>query len=558
MVLPMMSISDAREKILKKGDVLLVLPVMVQFGLIVLMSVAVFGVKDEVDERMRSKAVVHESNALNKLFYDAGVALGGYSVTKSPTFSDRYTKIVKEIPESLSELRDLVDGDEAKQEQLEKITEVIDEGLAMLSDSKKAIDTNSADVGQSKAKQMYKRLGQLDRQLEDKISIFIADYRKGEHFESAAYFSSISLGVFVLIVWLVVCVLLLVVLFVFFRISVGDIFAGLGSFTNKSGDMTKPAFGSRVWQTKRQRYGKKRSSGKSEQNAMVSVLVSSTRVKMSILGKGYALLLLPLMVHFCLLFTLTGLLREAEEEVQEQIRSKAIISQANALSKLFYDAGVAMGGYSITKSPLFSDRFEMITRQIPIDVSELRNLVADDADKQVQVQHISEITKDGLKILAKAREAIDNDLPVASRRCRPRAMYKQIRQLADQLQSELRSLTFDYRCIEGRSPEQQNRYRTLVKVLLVGWLIFNVLLSFALFADFRKAVVRNLARAIFPRDKKDKGGTAVVAALSFPRQPSSVFNRPAFGSKTWQAKRQRYVGKPTQVSARPPVTRPRP
>ena len=288
---------------------------------------------------------------------------------------------------------------------------------------------------------------------------------------------------------------------------------------------------------------------------MVSVMVSNTRVKNSILSKGYALLLLPLMVHFCLLFALTGLLREAEQEVQEQIRSKAIISQANALSKLFYDAGVAMGGYSITKSPLFSDRYEKIIQQIPLDISELRDLVGDDADKQVQVQHISQIAKDGLKILGEAREAIDdNRVDVAQ--FRARHMYKRIRQLADQLQSELRSLTFDYRCIEGRSPEQQNRYRTLVKVLLVGWLIFNVLLSFALFADFRKAVVRNLARAIFPRDKKDKGGTAVVAALSFPRQPSSVFNRPAFGSKTWQAKRQRYGGKLAQSSSKSQGPRP--
>ena len=66
--------------------------------------------------------------------------------------------------------------------------------------------------------------------------------------------------------------------------------------------------------------------------------------KEKILGKGYAMLVLPLIVQVCLLFALTGLLRQAEHEVQEQVRSKAIISQSNALSKLFYDAGVAMGG----------------------------------------------------------------------------------------------------------------------------------------------------------------------------------------------------------------------
>ncbi len=141
------------------------------------------------------------------------------------------------------------------------------------------------------------------------------------------------------------------------------------------------------------------------------------------------------------------LLRQAEIEVQRQIRSKAIISQANTLSKLFYDAGVAMGGYSITKSPLFSDRYDKIVRQIPQDLNELKSLVGDNPRQQKILENLADITVTGLKILGEAKAAIDdNRVDVAQ--FRARHMYKEIRSLADRLQDELRGLTEDERKIE--------------------------------------------------------------------------------------------------------------
>ena len=72
-------------------------------------------------------------------------------------------------------------------------------------------------------------------------------------------------------------------------------------------------------------------------------------ISLKIVHKGAILVLVPLIFELFFLAVLTELLHQAELEVQRQVRSKAIISQANTLSKLFYDAGVAMGGYSITK-----------------------------------------------------------------------------------------------------------------------------------------------------------------------------------------------------------------
>lgn len=210
-------------------------------------------------------------------------------------------------------------------------------------------------------------------------------------------------------------------------------------------------------------------------------------VNLKISHKGFILVLVPLVFELVFLIILSVLLQKAEGEVQRQVRSKAIISQANALSKLFYDAGVAMGGYSITKSPLFSDRYDKIVRQIPMDLTELSNLVGDNDKQQQILVRLKTITSDGLKILGEAKSAIDdNRVDVAQ--FRARHMYKQIRQLADQLQDELKGLTEDERKIENESPEQQNRSRTMVKVFLVVGVVVNIAIAFLLLYYFLKSI----------------------------------------------------------------------
>ncbi len=200
---------------------------------------------------------------------------------------------------------------------------------------------------------------------------------------------------------------------------------------------------------------------------------------------------MPLLFELIFLLTLTMLLRQAEIEVQRQIRSKAIISQANTLSKLFYDAGVAMGGYSITKSPLFSDRYDKIVRQIPQDLNELKSLVGDNPRQQKILENLADITVTGLKILGEAKAAIDdNRVDVAQ--FRARHMYKEIRSLADRLQDELRGLTEDERKIESESPEVQNRNRATVKLFLVVGVVFNILLAVALALFFSRGIGRRL------------------------------------------------------------------
>jgi CHASE3 domain sensor protein len=126
--------------------------------------------------------------------------------------------------------------------------------------------------------------------------------------------------------------------------------------------------------------------------------------------KGLILVLVPLGCNLLFLTAFAILLQQSEAEVERQMRSKAIIAQANQLSKSFYDCGVAMGGYSITKSPLFAERFERIKRDIPQELSQLKVAVGHDNDKQLRtVARLEKITADGLAILNHAKASIDDN-----------------------------------------------------------------------------------------------------------------------------------------------------
>jgi CHASE3 domain sensor protein len=194
---------------------------------------------------------------------------------------------------------------------------------------------------------------------------------------------------------------------------------------------------------------------------------------------GLVLILVPLMLNMTCLLILSALVQNADAEMLKQVRAKAIISQANALSKLFYDAGVAMGGYSITKSPLFADRYNKICKAIPEDVSELKTLVGNNEKQQTTLNQIQTVTIDGVKILNDSKAAIDdNRVDVAQ--FRARHMYKQIRTLADQLQEQLKGLTEEERKIENAPAGEHSRARTMVKVALAAAFLLNIAVSFVL------------------------------------------------------------------------------
>ena len=140
------------------------------------------------------------------------------------------------------------------------------------------------------------------------------------------------------------------------------------------------------------------------------------------------------------LVLLIGSFTQYSGAVSAKFKAHSVISEANAVSKLFYDAGVAVGGYSITKNSLFASRYEMIVKQIPEDIKTLEDLLGDDVKSLSSLTRVSKLTDSGLKTLSDARTSIDSASADANQ-LQARHMYKEIRETADKLQVELGTLT---------------------------------------------------------------------------------------------------------------------
>jgi len=96
---------------------------------------------------------------------------------KARLFSDRYDKIVKQIPQDLDELRTLVGENGRQQTILANLKKITEDGLSILTEAKSAIDDNRVDVAQFRARHMYKEIRSLADRLQDELRGLTEDER---------------------------------------------------------------------------------------------------------------------------------------------------------------------------------------------------------------------------------------------------------------------------------------------------------------------------------------------------------------------------------------------
>jgi serine/threonine protein kinase len=177
------------------------------------------------------------------------------------------------------------------------------------------------------------------------------------------------------------------------------------------------------------------------------------------------------------LFVILGIIQQYKASVEAPIQANAIIAKASEIQKVFYDASIALGGYSITKSPLFSDRFEKIKGDIPARIAELRQLevsAGDSKAEQKDLDELDQITQTGLQLLSEAKTSIDeNQVDVAQ--FHTRHMYKEIRALSDSIQERIKALT------AAHNPTVNDKNwltspRTIVLIEMLTLVLFNSIL----------------------------------------------------------------------------------
>jgi CHASE3 domain sensor protein len=195
--------------------------------------------------------------------------------------------------------------------------------------------------------------------------------------------------------------------------------------------------------------------------------------------KGTVFAVAFLAIEITYLAILFAICHQTEVEMQRQLRSKAIISQSNTLSKLIYDAGIAVAGYSLTKNQLLSDRYQKISQQIPQEVNDLRATIGSNDSEQQIIGNLNETTTSALEILNESKSQADaNQFDVTQ--VKSRQMYKEIRLLADRLTLELSQLIEHEGKVAKESAKANGQCQLALNIFFALGFVLNIALAIAL------------------------------------------------------------------------------
>jgi serine/threonine protein kinase len=181
--------------------------------------------------------------------------------------------------------------------------------------------------------------------------------------------------------------------------------------------------------------------------------------------------------------------------IKEKVRAQSLISSANVLSKLAYDAGVAVGVYSATKNPLFADRYLKIREVIPEEINSLKQLSAigegEGGRESLPFKSIEKDAQMSIKVLDETKAATEAGISDQGQ-YRDRHMYKEIRLLADDLQFQLHILT-----ASARRVSTEPGFDSHVKLTLIGELLLLFLADVLLTIRTMREVQRTAKRRVW-------------------------------------------------------------
>lgn len=175
---------------------------------------------------------------------------------------------------------------------------------------------------------------------------------------------------------------------------------------------------------------------------------------------------LIILLHLFFLLIIPTLYILEKTELQKQVNSERIMAVTTTLSKLFYDSGLSIGAYSLTKNHTFIDRYQKLIGQIPANIETLKNLLKKQPVKIITFNDINTDAQTALKQLDDAKNLLkDSGLsPLSDSESVIRHAYKEIKHSADQLQTKLDTLTQS----EQNLAQENIYYLSLYELLLAA------------------------------------------------------------------------------------------
>ena len=184
----------------------------------------------------------------------------------------------------------------------------------------------------------------------------------------------------------------------------------------------------------------------------------------SLIPKKRFLMSSPILIHSVFLLSIVSSYHFSNTELQKQVNTEQIIATSTTLSKLFYDSGLSVGAYGLTKNQTFIDRYQKLVNQISPTIETLHKLVNQQPVKEISFQEINQTAQQTLEQLKDAKTVLrDSNLsPLNDNQGEIHNLYKQIKSSADQLQSKLDQLSL----AEQELSKSSLSYRSIYQLLL--------------------------------------------------------------------------------------------
>ncbi len=213
------------------------------------------------------------------------------------------------------------------------------------------------------------------------------------------------------------------------------------------------------------------------------------RFDLKLFQKGLILVLVPIVFELIFVVCLATLLKQAEEGMIKENHSRAVVTTAHDLQKIFYDAGAALSFYRMTRDESFMRRYHAaIKTKIPEHLKKMSAMMQDEEFERVAFNKISVAAEGGVEELERCRTRLEEGVRqffiVESRA----SLEKLLHCIDDLIQEE--------RDVQDKAPAAQSAARGTVVNFLFAGVAFSVLLGILMALFFNSDIVNRVKTMI--------------------------------------------------------------
>jgi signal transduction histidine kinase len=209
--------------------------------------------------------------------------------------------------------------------------------------------------------------------------------------------------------------------------------------------------------------------------------------------KGLILVAVPLALELVFISTLFGLLNEAEIQAKHAERSRAIVTGAEELTRLYYNAGTALVLWGVAHDPSGKGRYDNIVTQIPEQFRLMEELVADNPDQMQTLRNIEETGNKGLRLLDHIRETLESGRHKPFVFLQFPAARREMLETVASLSGQLREFVKPEAARQDENEAAKEQARTNVKLFLALGVVLHLIIALGVAVYFFRSVVRRLS-----------------------------------------------------------------